>query len=443
MLRAVLTLFDRWGLTAAEARRLLGEPSERTYQRWRRGEVAAIPHDTRFPARRPARHPQGAALHVLRRPSAAIAWVRRPNAAFGGRSALDRMLQGRADRHRRRPAPTWMPSAAAGDAGVARGPVGRVAPDHPHDLPARRPLRGHRRSRGLGDCWSRPRRRPIPASETWSATSPSCRRSGGWADRARRWSWAPSPTLRPSGPAASPMAATASGTAATASRSRWPRPRTVSSASCGPPPSRPARRISGNSCAACTAASPTGRTRPCSPPRIGAPASASAERCARRAATGCCTAASGTPKAARLALFWPDCVELPVRQARQFRYGWDGAPDAQVPRARDADAGFRTRPRHDPRRSGGRKARPGRTAPSAFVAGRARGAQRGPRRDDMRGAGTYLGRHRREMPHAGRHREAAAEGPRACSARPTASTASGSRPTAARPSPCATPRPAR
>jgi RES domain-containing protein len=25
-----------------------------------------------------------------------------------------------------------------------------------------------------------------------------------------------------------------------------------------------------------------------------------------------------------LALFWPDCVELPVRQASQLRYGWDG-----------------------------------------------------------------------------------------------------------------------
>ena len=25
-----------------------------------------------------------------------------------------------------------------------------------------------------------------------------------------------------------------------------------------------------------------------------------------------------------LALFWPDCVTLPVIQARQFRYGWDG-----------------------------------------------------------------------------------------------------------------------
>jgi hypothetical protein len=93
MLRAVLALFDRWGLTAAEARRLLGEPSERTYQRWRRGEVAAIPHDTVFRL--------GALLgihkalrYMFSSPERGYAWIRKPNAAFGGRSALDRMLQG-------------------------------------------------------------------------------------------------------------------------------------------------------------------------------------------------------------------------------------------------------------------------------------------------------------------------------------------------------------
>jgi len=93
MLRAVLALFDRWGLTAAEARRLLGEPSERTYQRWRRGEVAAIPHDTVFRL--------GALLgihkalrYMFPSPERGYAWVRKPNAAFGGRSALDKMLQG-------------------------------------------------------------------------------------------------------------------------------------------------------------------------------------------------------------------------------------------------------------------------------------------------------------------------------------------------------------
>ncbi|MSP01545.1 MAG: RES domain-containing protein [Acetobacteraceae bacterium] len=30
------------------------------------------------------------------------------------------------------------------------------------------------------------------------------------------------------------------------------------------------------------------------------------------------------PAGKALALFWPDCIALPVNQARQFRYGWDG-----------------------------------------------------------------------------------------------------------------------
>jgi len=30
------------------------------------------------------------------------------------------------------------------------------------------------------------------------------------------------------------------------------------------------------------------------------------------------------PAGRALALFWPDCIELPVNQARQFRYSWDG-----------------------------------------------------------------------------------------------------------------------
>lgn len=93
MLRACLTLFDRWGLSAAEARRLLGEPSPRTYQRWRNGEVASVPHDTVF------RLGTLLGIHKALRfmfasPAQGYAWLRRPNAAFGGKSALDRMLQG-------------------------------------------------------------------------------------------------------------------------------------------------------------------------------------------------------------------------------------------------------------------------------------------------------------------------------------------------------------
>ncbi len=93
MLRAVLALFDRWGLSVAEARRLLGEPSLRTFQRWKGGAVAAIPHDTAF------RLGTLLGIHKALRymfpdPARGYAWVRAANTAFGGASALDRMLQG-------------------------------------------------------------------------------------------------------------------------------------------------------------------------------------------------------------------------------------------------------------------------------------------------------------------------------------------------------------
>jgi Protein of unknown function (DUF2384) len=93
MLRAVLNLFDRWKLTAIEARRLLGDPSERTYQRWRKGEIAGLPRDTVF------RLGTLLGIHKALRymfsaPERGYAWIRKPNAAFGGHSALDRMLQG-------------------------------------------------------------------------------------------------------------------------------------------------------------------------------------------------------------------------------------------------------------------------------------------------------------------------------------------------------------
>jgi hypothetical protein len=93
MLRAVLKLFDRWGLRPAEARRLLGSPAERTFQRWRAGDVASLSHDTVFRL--------GCLLgihtalkHMFTAPDRAYGWIKRPNAAFGGQSALDKMLQG-------------------------------------------------------------------------------------------------------------------------------------------------------------------------------------------------------------------------------------------------------------------------------------------------------------------------------------------------------------
>ncbi len=93
MLRAVLTLFGKWQLTAAEIRTLLGSPSERTLQRWRAGQIAAVPHDTQF------RLGCLLGIHKALRfmftaPERAYAWIRKPNEAFGGLSALAKMLQG-------------------------------------------------------------------------------------------------------------------------------------------------------------------------------------------------------------------------------------------------------------------------------------------------------------------------------------------------------------
>ncbi|WP_428390810.1 MbcA/ParS/Xre antitoxin family protein [Lichenicoccus sp.] len=93
MLRASFNLFARWQLDSSQARRLLGSPSERTFQRWKAGEIATVPHDT------VCRLADLMGIHKALRYMFAEAqrgydWVRKPNAAFGGHSALDRMMQG-------------------------------------------------------------------------------------------------------------------------------------------------------------------------------------------------------------------------------------------------------------------------------------------------------------------------------------------------------------
>ena len=93
MLRAVLNLLDKWNLRREEMLVLLGGPSERTFQRWRAGEIGPLPSDTVF------RIGDLLGIHkALRYMFTDIAhvytWVKRPNDAFGGKSALDVMLQG-------------------------------------------------------------------------------------------------------------------------------------------------------------------------------------------------------------------------------------------------------------------------------------------------------------------------------------------------------------
>ena len=93
MLRAAFRLFVRWSLDGSEARILLGQPSPRTFQRWKAGQVADLPHDT------VCRLGDLMGIHKALRylftdPERGYRWIREPNARFGGQSALDRMLAG-------------------------------------------------------------------------------------------------------------------------------------------------------------------------------------------------------------------------------------------------------------------------------------------------------------------------------------------------------------
>jgi hypothetical protein len=90
---AFFRIAELWGLTVEQSRTLLGRPPRATYYNWKRGRVASVPHDvvTRLSTVLGIYK----ALQVLYSdPALADHWVRRPNAAFGGQSALERMLAG-------------------------------------------------------------------------------------------------------------------------------------------------------------------------------------------------------------------------------------------------------------------------------------------------------------------------------------------------------------
>ena len=93
MARAVVNLFDRWGLKDEQSRILLGSLSATTWARWKRGEIARVPRDLK------TRLSNLMGIHkalclVFTDKDRIYAWVKRDNDAFGGRSALDVMLGG-------------------------------------------------------------------------------------------------------------------------------------------------------------------------------------------------------------------------------------------------------------------------------------------------------------------------------------------------------------
>jgi len=92
-LRAFFRLVELWGLTMEEARVLLGRPSRATLYNWKAGKVRGLPHDTL--ARVSYLLGIHKALQILYAdPALADGWLKRPNQAFGGQSALERLLAG-------------------------------------------------------------------------------------------------------------------------------------------------------------------------------------------------------------------------------------------------------------------------------------------------------------------------------------------------------------
>ena len=92
-LAGFFAITSAWQLSADDGRALLGGPPERTFYAWRAGTAVRMPADTL----RRIGYVAGIykALELLYSdPALADGWIRRPNAAFGGQTPLQRMRAG-------------------------------------------------------------------------------------------------------------------------------------------------------------------------------------------------------------------------------------------------------------------------------------------------------------------------------------------------------------
>lgn len=92
MLRAIIALFGKWRITDDECATLLDLPV-RTWRRWKAGQPGRLDRDTK------ARLSNLLGIHKALRilftePGRGYDWIKAPNDAFGGASALSVMLRG-------------------------------------------------------------------------------------------------------------------------------------------------------------------------------------------------------------------------------------------------------------------------------------------------------------------------------------------------------------
>lgn len=92
MFRAVVRLFGHWAVTDEQAATLL-DMTVRSYRRWKAGEQGRLDRDAK------ARLSNLMGIHkalriIFQEAARGYVWIKAPNTAFGGRSALDVMLGG-------------------------------------------------------------------------------------------------------------------------------------------------------------------------------------------------------------------------------------------------------------------------------------------------------------------------------------------------------------
>lgn len=94
-LRAFFNIAETWQVSNAQAMLLLGSPSRSTFQKWKSGDTKGVTASRDLATRISYVLGIFKALEIIyQRPEHADRWVAAPNLAFGGQSALERMLAG-------------------------------------------------------------------------------------------------------------------------------------------------------------------------------------------------------------------------------------------------------------------------------------------------------------------------------------------------------------
>ncbi len=94
-LRAFFKIAEVWNVSNTQAMILLGSPSRSTFQKWKAGDTNGVTASRDLATRVSYVLGIFKALEIIyQRPEHADRWVAAPNLAFGGQSALERMMAG-------------------------------------------------------------------------------------------------------------------------------------------------------------------------------------------------------------------------------------------------------------------------------------------------------------------------------------------------------------